>query len=242
MPCVCELRDARFLNHSQMLYYLCQDLFETECPCHAIDSNLTSPIVSWPLRVRWKLSRLSPLYFRASCSECKCMLDAWDIWSIQKAQTPLDPTPGFRRDNGTVPTHGWLWDEPGFVRPCCFEKSPLENCHNIYQFKISWNKRIYIYIIKYADYFPMDVLRMMVVLKLRIVHCHPGLICVGHLPALSAQLVQVWMNRTAANKSEAWQLNSWAWWLSEPSIGKWAAQMLDIAAIFLQVLSLRPLK
>ena len=50
---------------------------------------------------------------------------------------------------------------------------------------------IYIYNIKYADYFPMDVLRMMVVLKLRIVHCQPGLICVGHLPALSAQLVQV---------------------------------------------------
>ena len=71
---------------------------KTECPCHAIDSNLTSPIVSWPLRVRWKLSRLSPLYFRANCSECKCMLDGWDIWSIQRAQTAQTATFGVKKE------------------------------------------------------------------------------------------------------------------------------------------------
>ena len=37
------------------------------------------------------------------------------------------------------------------------------------------------------------------------------------------------LNCTAANKSKPWQLHSCVLWLSEPSIGKWTAQMLDNA-------------
>ena len=70
---------------------------KAECPGHAIDSKLTSPIVSWPLRV--PVLRLSPLYFRANCSECKCMLDGWDIWSIQRAQTAQTATFGVKKED-----------------------------------------------------------------------------------------------------------------------------------------------